>query len=236
MKIWHISDTHCLLDKIQVPADIDMVIHTGDATNVRDPFKNEPEMWRFIERYAALDIPVKIFIAGNHDGSLQKGLVTKADFDSRDIHYLYNDSVTIEGLKIWGSPFSPTFGDWSFGMARHKIGSLWDTIPEDTDIVLTHGPPVGVLDITNRRDNLQEQCGCRSLMKRIREIQPKAVMFGHIHNTKDVCNAGTKQLAGLDTIFSNGSCVTDGKRGQITSHGNVITGVGGRNDLYNTPR
>jgi len=225
MKIWHISDTHCLLDKVQVPENIDLVIHSGDATNVRDPFRNEPEMRQFIEQYAALDIPVKIFTGGNHDGSLQKGLVRKEDFESQGINYLYNETIEIDGLKIWGSPFSPTFGDWSFGMARQKIGRLWETIPDDTDIILVHGPPLGVLDITNRRDNLQEQCGCRSLMKRIREIQPKLVAFGHIHNTKDVYNAGTKQIAGLDTIFSNGSCVTDGKWGVITSHGNGMSGI-----------
>lgn len=222
MRIWHISDTHCLLDKVQVPENIDIVIHSGDATNVRDEFRNEPEMRRFIERYAAMDIPVKVFVGGNHDGSLQRGLIRKEDFESQGIHYLYNETIEVNGLKIWGSPISPTFGDWSFGMSRAKIGRLWDTIPNDTDIVVVHGPPLGVLDVTNRRDNLKEQVGCRSLLKRVLDIQPKAVLFGHIHNCKDVYNAGTKQIAGLDTIFSNGSCVHDGKWGVITSNGNVM--------------
>ena len=161
-------------------------------------------------------------MAGNHDTSIEKGLVTKAQIESCGITFLLNETVEINGLKIWGSPHTPTFGDWAFMKSRQKIGRVWESIPNDTDIIATHGPPLGMLDITNRRDNLQEQCGDRSLMNHIWSLNPKACLFGHIHNTKNVYNAGTKKIAGLDTIFSNGTCVHDGKWGVITSHGNII--------------
>jgi len=222
-RIWHISDTHCCLDQIEIPENIDIVIHSGDAANHHDPYKNEHEMRRFIERYAALPIKHKLFVAGNHDGSVEKRLITRDNFQEAGIIYLENEAVELEGFKIWGSPHTPTFGTWYFMKSRAKINRVWDNIPEDIDIIVTHGPPLGVLDITNRRGNTQEQCGDRSLLKRILEIEPRAVLFGHLHNGPDIRNSGTKQLAGCSTIFSNGACSTDGKMGSLTSHGNVVS-------------
>ena len=222
MRLLHLSDTHRNHDQLVIPDGIDLVMHSGDATNYRDPFKNEKEMWEFLEWYGSLDIPNKVFVCGNHDSSVEAGLIKKSNIESFGITYLFNDDVTINGYEIWGSPHTPTFNDWSFMKSRAKIHKVWDTIPEDTDIILTHGPPLGMLDITNRRDNLQEQCGDSALLGAIKRIEPAIVAFGHIHNTKRVYNAGTKQIAGMRTIFSNASCVNDGKWGVITSHGNVI--------------
>jgi len=87
---------------------------------------------------------------------------------------------------------------------------------------VTHGPPKGILDTTYRRDNITELCGCSALRKRIQDVEPQLMCFGHIHNFKDITNAGTKRVAGLKTIFSNGACSTDRKIGAITSHGNII--------------
>ena len=222
MIIWHISDTHTNHEQLNIPDNIDLVIHSGDFTNYRDPARNEPEAHNFLKWYRELDIPNKVLICGNHDTSIERGLITGKYIRSLGIKYLYNETTEVMGLEIWGSPYTPTFGDWSFMKSRAKIGRVWESIPDNTDIVVSHGPPLGVLDVTNRHDNLQEQCGDRSLLKRVMEIKPKAVLFGHIHNTKDICNSGTKQIAGSDTIYSNGACCTDGKMGKITSHGNVI--------------
>jgi Icc-related predicted phosphoesterase len=179
-------------------------------------------MRRFIERYSVIDIKHKIFVAGNHDGSVEKRLIVRKDFEEAGITYLENDMVELESFKIWGSPHTPTFGSWYFMKSRSKIGRVWDSIPEDTDIVITHGPPRGILDTTYRRGNDTELCGDRSLLKRMLMIQPKLVCFGHIHDTGDIHNAGMTQVTGINTIFSNGACCTDGKFGVLTSHGNVI--------------
>ena len=224
MKIWHISDTHGFHKLLQIPEGIDMVIHSGDCSNPRDPYTNEPEVRRFIDWFGDLPIKHKIFVAGNHDTSIEKGLVTKDDFDQNCIHYLENTSVEIEGLKIFGSPLTPTFGyGWSFNKDRNKLEKMWrKAIDEDVDIVIVHGPPRGMLDLSYDRKNLIESCGDKSLMNKVKEVEPKLMLFGHIHNCDDIINAGTRTIPGLDTIFSNGSVVTDGKFGKLSSNGNIF--------------
>ena len=154
MKIWHISDTHTYHGLLKVPNGIDMVIHSGDCSNPRDPYNNEPEVREFIHWYKSLPIKHKIYVAGNHDTSIEKGLVTKKDFADYNITYLENDYVTIEGVKIFGSPYTPNFGNWSFMKDRNKLDRFWrDAIHDGTDIVVTHGPPKGILDKSENRDH-----------------------------------------------------------------------------------
>ena len=223
MKIWHISDTHGYHELLQIPEGIDMVIHSGDCSNVRNPYNNEPEVRKFIDWFSSLDIKYKVYVAGNHDTSIEKKLVTKADFTDNDIHYLENETIVIDGIKIFGSPFTPTFGNWSFNKDRNKLERIWrKAINEDVDIVIVHGPPKGILDLSYDRKNLIENCGDKSLMNRVKEVKPKLMLFGHIHNCDDIINAGTRTIPGLDTIFSNGSAATDGKFGKLSSNGNIL--------------
>ena len=223
MEIWHISDTHGFHELLQIPEGIDMVIHSGDGSNPRDPYTNEPEVRGFINWFGGLDIKYKVYVAGNHDTSIEKKLVTKADFNDHGIVYLENETCEIEGIKIFGSPHTPQFGQWAFMKARHKLDRIWQgAIPYDVDIVIVHGPPKGVLDLSYDRNNLMERCGDKSLMNRVMEVKPKLMLFGHIHNNKDIVNAGTRKVYGLDTIFSNGSVVTDGKFGKLSSQGNIF--------------
>ena len=223
MKIWHIGDTHTYHSLLEVPEGIDMVIHSGDCSNPRDPYTNEPEVRNFIDWFGSLDIQHKIYVAGNHDTSIEKKLVTKADFNENDIVYLENESYEIEGIKIFGSPYTPQFGQWAFMRARNKLEKIWRrAIPEDADIVICHGPPRGMLDLSYDRNNVLEFCGDKSLLNRVIEVKPKLMLFGHIHNCKDIVNAGTRKVSGLDTIFSNGSVVTDRKFGSLSSNGNIF--------------
>ena len=181
MKIWHISDTHSFHELLKIPEGIDMVIHSGDCSNVRDPYNNEPEVRRFIDWFS--ELPIQIF----------------------------------------GSPHTPQFGYWAFMKARNKLERVWkNAITDDSDVVICHGPPKGVLDLSYDTNRLMEYCGDKSLMNRVMEVKPKLMLFGHIHNTKDIVNAGTRTVYGLDTIFSNGSVVTDGKFGKLTSNGNIF--------------
>jgi len=223
MKIWHISDTHTYHGLLEIPEGIDMVIHSGDCSNPRDPYNNEPEVRRFIDWFGDLPIKHKIYVAGNHDTSIEKGLVTDDDFDQKRIHYLENQTIEIEGIKIFGSPHTPQFGQWAFMKARNKLDRIWRiAIPEDADIIICHGPPRGVLDLAYDRYNVLESCGDKSLLNRVKEVEPILMLFGHIHSNKDIENAGTRKLYGLDTIFSNGSVVTDGKFGKLSSQGNIF--------------
>jgi Icc-related predicted phosphoesterase len=223
MKIWHISDTHTYHGLLKVPEGIDMVIHSGDATNPRDPYASEQEMLNFISWFGSLPIKHKIFVAGNHDLCIERNLITKIDFMKNGIVYLENDYTEVEGLKIWGSPFTPTFGNgWAFNKKRSALHDIWKEIPDDVDIVVVHGPPKGILDLAYHQLNCIEFCGDEALRKRMYLLNPKLCLFGHIHNNEDIINAGTMKLSIGDTIYSNGSVVTDGKFGKLSSHGNTF--------------
>lgn len=223
MTILHISDTHTYHDLLKIPSGIDMIIHSGDCSNPRDPYNNEPEVRGFIDWYKEIPVKYKVYVAGNHDTSIEKGLVTKKDFEDAGIIYLENESVVIEGIKIFGSPHTPNFGNWAFMKERNKLERFWRlAIDEDVNIVVTHGPPKGILDKSYDRENNMEACGDKSLLNRILEVQPAYSLFGHVHNTKDIVNAGIQKLSVCNTFFSNGSVVTDGRFGKLSSNGNVF--------------
>ena len=224
MKIHHISDSHSYHDLLKIDPTCDMIIHSGDFSNYRDVYKNEIETRDFIQWYKNLDIKYKILIAGNHDAVAAKwSKEFKQLCKDSNIIYLEHESVEIEGIKIFGSPYTPRFGDWYFMKQRHKLWNMWEQIPDDTDILVVHGPPNGCLDFSYKRDHTLECCGCRSLKKQIlQRLNLKFCLFGHIHNNEDIINAGIMKLSICDTIFSNGSIVCDGKFGKLTSNGNIL--------------
>ena len=223
MKIWHISDTHGYHDLLKIPDGIDMVIHSGDCSNPRDPYNNEPEVREFIHWYKSLPIKYKIYVAGNHDTSIEKRLVTKQDFIDYNIIYLENSYEEIDGIKLFGSPHTPEFNSWAFMKSREKLERFWrNAIHEPADIIITHGPPKGILDKSYHKSGRMEMCGDRSLFNRVLELKPAYMCFGHIHNCEDIINAGMLKLSAYDTWFSNGSVTTDGKFGKLTSNGNIF--------------
>lgn len=222
MRIWHISDTHKRHTFLTVPKNIDTVIFSGDCSDDRSPFINEYEVMNFLQWFSSIPITNKVMIAGNHDTSIEMGLIDKTKIKAMGITYLHNESIIIDGIKIWGSPYSPTFGNWAFMKPRNQLKSIWSTIPEDTDILVTHSPPEGILDLADSKSGNIENCGCKELLKRIEQVKPKAHMFGHIHNSrKGIKNQGKKVHD--DIIYSNASCVTDGIYDDLTSNGNKIT-------------
>jgi Icc-related predicted phosphoesterase len=211
MRIWHISDTHCLHWNVQVPEDIDTVVHSGDCSNSKDSALNSVEVFDFLDWFSALKVKNKIFVAGNHDVSIERRLITPDYIRSLGIIYLENESACVDGVNFWGSPITPSFGDgWAWNMNRSKIGMVWQTIPKFTDVIITHGPPKGILDVSkNFATGDTELCGCKSLATKIIEISPALCCFGHIHNSENFRNAGLTKLSGHDTIYSNGCCISD---------------------------
>ena len=224
MKIWHISDTPSYHNLLNIPKDIDVVIHSGDSTNYRDSYKNHVELEDFIYWFSRLPIKHKIYVAGNHDSAIESNIFDCKNklFKDNNIIYLENDFTIIEGIKIWGSPYTPIFGNWCFMKARNKIDRVWQHIPKDSDIIVVHGPPKGIMDLSFDRQHNIERCGCNALKKVILSTQPKLFLSGHIHNNKDIINAGTLKLSDYNTIFSNGSVVTDGEFGILSSNGNIL--------------
>jgi Icc-related predicted phosphoesterase len=174
LKIVVISDTHGRHDRLEIPSG-DLIIHAGDVS--MRGFKTEVEA--FLHWYSNLDFKYKIFIAGNHDFFFQDNNRDIIDaIIPSDITYLEDESVEVEGIKIWGSPISPWFHDWAFNRQRgYEIKQHWDKIPIDTNIVVTHGPVYGVLDKTKRGDKV----GCVDLLEKINIVSPKYHICGHIH-------------------------------------------------------
>ena len=206
-RITHISDTHNKHKQLngKLPGG-DILIHSGDISSLG----REHEVGGFIKWFNAIDnYTYKIFIAGNHDMSFDREVLLRNKLDYFDggrnnwdtkcadgkpqwlidmlgmslaggVFYLENSSIDIEGLKIWGSPITPSFGyGWAFNKDRgHDINEVWNTIPMDTDIVITHGPIYGYCD---RTFNTNENVGCADLYHRLYEVNPYLHFSGHIH-------------------------------------------------------
>ncbi len=208
MKTWVISDTHCLHRQLKVPEGIDTIIHAGDSTNSYDLISNQREFHDFKDWFLNLPVKNKIIIAGNHDAWATKHY-NVLDLKSQGIVYLEHEYAKVEGKLIFGSPYVPTFGTWHFMKDRGKISRYWEALIEDIDILITHGPPKGILDLSENRNYVLEQVGDSALLKQIEKLKPKLHIFGHIHDFKTCKNAGILKIG--DTTFINAAVVEDGR-------------------------
>jgi len=172
MKLVIISDTHTKEKDIILPKG-DILIHAGDFD-----IRGSLDLQIIIEWFESLDFKHIVWIAGNHDLYLEQ--LFKANINPimpENIYYLCNSFIEIEGIKFWGSPFSPQFGiGWAFNSHRAELKELWDIIPEKTDIVITHCPPFGINDEVKGVNQ-----GCAFLRDKLKEIKPKYHIHGHIH-------------------------------------------------------
>lgn len=176
MKAWLISDTHGKHGQLEVPEGIDLILHAGDAGTYKNPHMCSIDYKNFLAWYGSIDVKYKVMINGNHCTAFEQGVVTREDIPDSVI-YLEDESVEIEGLKIYGSPQTPWFYDWAYNVRPEEIGKYWDAIPDDTDILITHGPPHNILD----RCADGYRAGCPILADRVKAVQPKIHLFGHIH-------------------------------------------------------
>lgn len=173
MRIVTISDTHGKHDFVQVP-DGDLLIFAGDCSSRG----YEHEILPFLAWFAKQPHRHKVMIAGNHDFLFEDRPEYAESLIPEGVHYLNDSGVFLNGLHIWGSPVSPRFFDWAFNRDRGAhIDKHWAMIPAGTDILITHGPPMGILDRTMRGD----EAGCEDLLRHIQRIKPKLNIFGHIH-------------------------------------------------------
>jgi len=188
MKITFISDTHGKHNQLNkdLPGG-DMLIHAGDFMNSG---YSKTEATEFLSWFNEIDnYDTKILVAGNHDRIVQndsewfRGMLTGYKW----IDYLQDEKMDIwntddDQLTIYGSPWQPEFHHWAFNLPRNgeEMKARWDAIPKDTDILITHGPPYGHLDIPGGQS---VRVGCEMLRHRVDEIRPKIHVFGHIHGS-----------------------------------------------------
>ena len=237
LRICHISDTHGarIHTRITIP-ECDILIHSGDIGGRTDLV----ELETFLLWFSRQPAKYKIFVAGNHDICLDSKWVTNLLGQGRDseavfaevanhraiklvneyvklypgLIYLDDDSVEIEGLVIYGSPYSPSFHrrNWAFNADRgSEIRAIWKQIPKNTNILVTHGPPHGILDIIpeNFKQTPDEDVhrGCEELLKVIETDLKnlKLHCFGHIHEGPTLIQS--IDIEGRPIIFSNGAAV-----------------------------
>lgn len=176
MKICCISDTHERQDQLVIPR-CDLLLHAGDMTMRGDARAIEDfNRWctGLIERGVARKI---VCIAGNHDFLFERAPAHARRLLSAST-YLEDSGAEWEGVRIWGTPWQPWFYDWAFNLrTEQELAERFEAIPEGTDILISHGPPLGILDETTNG----ERAGSSALLDRIRRVRPKHVVFGHIH-------------------------------------------------------
>ncbi len=186
-----ISDLHGHLPELEGG---DLLIIAGDLT-ARDSRECWTKFYNWMNKQKYKKI---VLIAGNHDGALVGLIPSSAPKSKVDFEYLCDSGTVfyepmkkdhtgeLRRFKIWGSPWTPEFCGWDFMKKRGKeLKEVWDKIPDDTDILITHGPPQMVLDhVVEVHDGgtvITEYTGCGQLRLALERVKPKLHVFGHIH-------------------------------------------------------
>ena len=178
MRLVCISDTHGDHELVTLPEG-DVLIHAGDIS----AHGTADDTRKFIEWFSRQAFKHHIFIAGNHDAYCESDPQQTQQW-SKDagVTWLNDSGCVIEDTSFWGSPITPRFLHWSFMRdPGEDIEKHWKMIPEDTKVLITHGPPKGILDEVNRSTSEVESTGSRSLLAHIRQHPPQLHIFGHIH-------------------------------------------------------
>ncbi len=190
MRIVLVSDTHGQHNSIRVPEG-DILIHAGDLT----PSGGISEVAAAAKWLGSLPHCYKIAIAGNHDVLFERSPTEASSLlRSAGLIYLQDKGISIEGLSIYGSPWQPEFMHWAFNVPRGELAKYWDQIPKLLDILITHGPPYGILDqrvpagtrrLAPWEDEEQfagsDPIGCEELLAAVQRTKPRVHVFGHIH-------------------------------------------------------
>jgi Icc-related predicted phosphoesterase len=193
MRLVLISDTHDMHDLVEVP-DGDVLVHAGDLTMAGDVHSCQKALtWLNNQPHKHV-----VLTAGNHDFAFEREWA-KRQLDLGRITYLENNGTAIDGVTFWGSPVQPWFMSWAFNVHRGApIKEFWDKIPNSVDVLITHGPPWGILDQA-RRDR-SEHLGCEELIKRVEYVNPLIHVFGHIHGSAGIEHRGKTQFINASVV------------------------------------
>jgi hypothetical protein len=178
-----------------------ILIHVGDATMFSRP---PSSIDRFNDWIGSLPYNHKVFVPGNHESYISEDLRRRTQLSNATV--LINQSVDIAGLKLWGSPVVPlantAFGTPSAAERRH----VYSTIPDDTDILITHGPPFGIFDIAH---GSRYHSGCPELLEAVQRASRCFTCSGTFTGRMEPrswmvrCSSTLRCLAG--TVTSTGS-------------------------------
>jgi predicted phosphodiesterase len=177
MRLVILSDTHGLHGSMPPVPDGDVLIHAGDMSG-RGSYE---EVEGFLGWFGSLPHRNKLLVAGNHDWLFERRPTMAEGLVPAGVTYLRDAGVCIEGVRFWGSPWQPWFFDWAFNLHRGaEIAEKWALIPDDVQVLITHGPPHGMLDEVLRPPGKHQ--GCEALRERLAALpQLQLHAFGHIH-------------------------------------------------------
>ena len=186
MKIAMISDTHSLTIPDDQMPEADVLVHAGDMCST-GRLREVVAQAAWLERLSQEKYADVVVIAGNHDFALEAFYKENKEKELREkifnkrVHYLRDSGVTIGGLHFYGMPWQPRFYDWAFNEDRGLKMKRWtEQIPMYTDVLVTHGPPHGILDFVGYSGGLR--VGCEDLFDRVKIVKPRLHVFGHIHS------------------------------------------------------
>lgn len=195
MKIVAMSDSHWNLKDVKVPSG-DVFVFAGDWSVSNGGVSDALQFATFVRK---INCKHKLIIAGNHDFCAQREpALTKQIFAEVHAVYLQDEPFEIDGIKFWGSPWSPEFMNWAFMKPDYELVKVYKRIADDTDVLITHTPPYGILDKLPTKENV----GSQALEDAVRRIKPAIHIFGHIH-----CGHGIEQSD--HTIYHNVSVCDD---------------------------
>jgi Icc-related predicted phosphoesterase len=188
IRVCCVSDLHGHLPEL--PSH-ELLIVAGDICPATSHHPKHQRAWLQESFLPWLDrqSPHRVVVWGNHD-LIGEDWPELVPHDLR--RWILTDrGVVLHGLKIWGSPWQLRFYDWAFNLSETQLAAKYAAIPDDVDIIATHGPPFGAGDlcVDGRR------VGSPSLTEAIRRIKPKLVVTGHIHHSH-----GTHDLFGVPVV------------------------------------
>lgn len=197
MRLVAMADTHGYHRDLVVP-DGDVLVHAGDLTQ-RGTLAQLQEVADWLR---SLPHRHKVVIAGNHDFALQR-VPAEARALFHGLTYLEDEEVTLDGVRIYGSPWQPWFYDWAFNLRRGPaIDEKWQRIPEGLDVLVTHGPPAGYGDLVTRG----ERVGCEDLLRHLARAKPRFHLFGHIHEDRGEWLVGETRVCNVTTAEGELPC------------------------------
>jgi Icc-related predicted phosphoesterase len=193
MKVFALSDIHGYLPKVP---ECDILLLAGDYEPGMG--KGRDREWLlgpFADWLRGLPARHVIGVAGNHDFEFQRH---PEAYRGLPWHYLENSGIELDGLTFWGSPWTPPFFNWAFMAEEDKLRSMFAKIPKHVDVLITHGPPAGILD----RNYHGHGCGSTALSGKVLKVAPRLHVFGHIHESfgRHYLNLGNPKGG---TVFAN---------------------------------
>jgi len=178
MKLTIISDTHGEQDKLGILSG-EVLIHCGDMFNM---FSSENDDFDRMDQWFGLQqFDLILCIGGNHDFELEKR-AGYTDRPFRNAIYLEGASYEYQSVRFFGAPWVPELRGQAFFKDDPKLRSCWSQIPEGLDVLITHTPPAGVLDVSSRG----LQLGCEYLAEELKKKKPALHCFGHVHASSGI--------------------------------------------------